>query len=96
MNTLMQPLVNGSTEHDKAYALFEKLKDFYAQPLDGCWPLKPHWVPNLKKPPRHVKRRIGGGPIDAFRRFTFDEFVQILETKSKLRIERIKIFGIIR
>ena len=71
------------SKHD----IFEKLKNFYAQPLDGCWPLKPCWVPDLKKPPRHVVSRnsfLNRPPerVTSFRRFTFDEFKQILEAKS--------------
>lgn len=64
------------------FDLFQKLKDFYAQPLDGCWPLRPCWVPDLDKPPKHVFHRISSNTkVNRFRRFTFEEFVQILENK---------------
>jgi len=74
------------SKHD----IFEKLKKFYAQPLDGCWPLKPCWVPDLKKPPKHIvgRNRLPGGPkyiVTSFRRFTFDEFEQILGAKNANR-----------
>lgn len=75
---------------DYAFVLFEKLKDFWAQPLDGCWPLKPCWVPNLEKLPKHIKSR--QNPIlkvDRFRRFTFDEFCQILELRREKTIQNL-------
>lgn len=65
------------------FELWQKLKDFYAQPLDGCWPLRPCWVPDLEKPPRHVKsRQVSEIPVTSFRRFTFEEFLQILEMRK--------------
>lgn len=68
---------------DEDYRLFEKLKDFYAQPLDGCWPLRPCWVPDLNRPPKHARsRQPWGGKVASFRRFTFEEFLQILEMKK--------------
>ena len=69
-----------NTDH---FSLFEKLKDFYAQPIDGCWPLRPCWVPDLDKPPKHVFHRISSNTrVNQFRRFTFEEFVQILGDKE--------------
>ena len=75
---------------DHAFRLFEKLKDFYAQPLDGCWPLRPKWVPDLNRPPKHVYREALTDTmghyrkerITSFRRFTFEEFLQILEMRK--------------
>ena len=61
--------------------LWQKLKDFYAQPLDGCWLLRPCWVPDLNKPPKHVKS-LWNVRVTSFRRFTFEEFVKILEEKT--------------
>jgi len=72
------------------FDLFQKLKNFYAQPLDGRWPLRPKWVPNLDKPPKHV---FGDIPTDSmghyrkeiitlFRRFTFKEFLEVLKRKK--------------
>jgi len=84
-------------EHDHAFLLFEKLKDFYAQPLDGCWPLRPHWVPDMEKPPKHVKSRHLSQSlvftVTKFRRFTFEEFIQILEIKRQRNIERFMNHG---
>ena len=73
------------SKHD----IFEKLKKFYAQPVDGHWPLRARWVPNLDKPPNHVFREIPSDTtghyykekITCFRRFTYEEFLQILEWK---------------
>ncbi len=74
--------------------IFEKLKDFYAQPLDGCWPLRPAWVPNLENPPKHVYRKIPTDStghyrkerITSFRRFTYEEFMQLLACKKENRL----------
>ncbi len=60
--------------------IFKKLKSFYAQPIDGYWPLRPCWVPDLGKPPRH-KSRFSGEIVTNFRRFTYEEFCQILDRK---------------
>lgn len=79
----MKPFRQIIEEQDHAFLIFEKLKDFYAQPLDGCWPLRPCWVPDLEKPPRHVKSRNNKHvQVTSFRRFTFEEFVQILEMRK--------------
>uniref|UniRef100_A0A6M3K8D4 Uncharacterized protein n=1 Tax=viral metagenome TaxID=1070528 RepID=A0A6M3K8D4_9ZZZZ len=69
------------------YDLYNKLKNFYAQPLDGCWPLKPCWVPDLQNPPKHIFSRnvLPGQPktrVTNFRRFTYEEFAQILGVKN--------------
>lgn len=78
---------------DYVFPIFKKLKNFYAQPVDGMWPLRPKWVPDLSKPPNHVFREIPTDTtshyrkerVTSFRRFTFEEFCQILERK-KLKI----------
>jgi len=62
------------------FELFQKLKDFYAQPLDGCWPLRICWVPNLDKPLKH-KSMYTGENVTRFRRFTYEEFLEILKRK---------------
>ena len=76
------------------FKIFKKLKGFYAQPLDGCWPLRPCWVPDLNKPPRHVYRETLTDSmghyrkerITQFRRFTFEEFLQILILRKGMEI----------
>lgn len=75
------------SEEIASFELFEKLKNFYAQPIDGCWPLNPRWVPDLKKPPKHVfSRNVAPGQaktrVTAFRRFTYNEFLEILKVKK--------------
>ncbi len=73
------------------FDLFQKLKNFYAQPLDGCWPLRPCWVPDLNKPPKHVEKTLSSDTtgyytdkiVTNFRRFTFDEFLQVLEMRRE-------------
>jgi len=83
LSSPMKPLKQIIKEQDHDFSIFEKLKNFYAQPLDGCWPLRPCWVPDLNKPPKHVKSRINKYvPITSFRRFTFEEFLQILEMRK--------------
>jgi len=64
------------------FDLFQKLKDFYAQPEDGYWPLRPCWVPDLDKPSKH-KSMYSGENVARFRRFTYEEFLSILERKRK-------------
>ena len=73
------------------FEIFEKLKNLYAQPEDGCWPLRPCWVPDLKNPPKHVEKVLSSYTpghcydkiVTKFRRFTFGEFKQILEVKKE-------------
>jgi len=69
-------------EYKLEFLIFDKLKDFYAQPMDGCWPLRPCWVPDLNRAPKHVKS-MDGERVTSFRRFTFEEFLQILEIKKR-------------
>ena len=68
------------------FEIFEKLKDFYAQPLDGCWPLTVCWVPDLDKPPKH-KSMFNGMSVVRFRRFTYEEFLSILERRKCLKAD---------
>ncbi len=72
-------------QQEQAYLfnIFQKLKNFYAQPLDGYWPLRPKWVPDITKQHKY-KTPYSNMPacIVSFRRFTFEEFCKIF----KLRI----------
>jgi len=73
--------------NDSKFSLYEKLKNFYAQPLDGCWPLRPCWVPDLTKPPKHIKSMNNKHiKVTSFRRFTFEEFLQILILRKGMEI----------
>lgn len=78
---IVEPVMPERT--DVLWCLFEKLKDFYAQPLDGYWPLRPRWMPDISRARLHKSEfsprnappiRIG------FRRLTFEEFCRFYES----------------
>lgn len=64
--------------------LYQKLKNFYAQPLDGYWPLRPKWVPDITKWHGYVSPLRGdkAPQLTKFRRFTFEEFCEIYSRKE--------------
>lgn len=61
--------------------LFEKLKDFYAQPVDGFWPLRLKWCPDLRKPPYYISP-FTKFRCHTFRRFTLEEFITIFKMEN--------------
>lgn len=72
------------TELHKMARLYEKLKDFYAQPIDGYWPLRPKWIPDITKRHRYKAVFSSEPPmLHAFRRFTFQEFCEIYRIRSR-------------
>jgi len=83
------------------FALFQKLKDFYAQPLDGQWPLRPKWAPDLDNPPKHVyfygfngslqKRKDYTIPTIHLRRICADSEIK----KASIIMKQIKIIDLV-
>lgn len=69
----------GEKEMAHLQKLFDKLKNFYAQPVDGYWPLRPKWAPDISKPLKYKSPYRNDPWIRkcTFRRFTFEEFCQI-------------------
>lgn len=62
--------------YDSLYRQYEKLKDFWAQPMDGMWPLRPVWCPDISKPVLSADFITGVKKLTRCRRFTFEEFCQ--------------------
>lgn len=76
----------GDKELNYLAGLYDKLKNFYAQPIDAGKYLQPKWIPDISIPHRISFRNVMGfyyeKRLTSLRRLTFMEFCNFFQSKE--------------